>query len=141
VPDNATVHYHRAEIQAVLDAGPHPDETWFRLQVSGAEKSKHLNISPDQLVAIRDILAPTNDSEVWVLVFEHGHGTDASVHATEASARHWLFGYVTEWWSNELDGDAMPADPETAITAYFDRVAESYTLAPASVQRATNEEG
>jgi hypothetical protein len=60
MPDKATAHYHRAEIQAVLDAGPHPDETWFRLQVSGAEKSKHLNISPDQLVAIRDILAPAS---------------------------------------------------------------------------------
>jgi len=62
MPDKAKVDYHRAEIQDVLNAGPHPDETWFHLQVSGAVKSKHLNISPDQLVAIRDILAPADNA-------------------------------------------------------------------------------
>lgn len=49
--------YRRAEIQDVLDAGPHDDEDWFRLQVRGKHASKHLNITPDQLVAIQRILA------------------------------------------------------------------------------------
>lgn len=49
--------YRHAEIQDVLDAGPADDETWFRLQVQGKHKSKHLNVSRDQLVAIQGILA------------------------------------------------------------------------------------
>lgn len=50
--------YKRNEIQDVLDAGPHPDEDWFRLQVRGVTASKHLNITRAQLEAIRDTIAP-----------------------------------------------------------------------------------
>lgn len=41
----------------MISLGPAADETWFRLQVSGKESTKHLSISPDQLAAIRRVLA------------------------------------------------------------------------------------
>jgi hypothetical protein len=52
VPDN----YRHDEIQDVLAAGPHDDETWFRLQAIGKKQSKHLNVSAEELATIRDTL-------------------------------------------------------------------------------------
>ena len=59
MPDN----YRRNEIQDVLDAGPHDDETWFRLLVIGKKQSKHLSVSAEELAAIRDILHATDNPE------------------------------------------------------------------------------
>lgn len=59
MPDN----YRRNEIQDVLTAGPHDDETWFRLQVIGKMQSKHLNVSAAELAAIRDILHAADNPE------------------------------------------------------------------------------
>jgi hypothetical protein len=49
--------YERRELGRVLDAGPHDDETWYRLQVSGRETSKHLSISEATLRRILDVVA------------------------------------------------------------------------------------
>lgn len=129
--DSATIHYRRAEFQSVLDAGPHPDEDWFRLQVSGTEKTKHLNITPAELEAIRDVLCGTG--ELWVLVIEHRHGTDTSVHRSEEAARQALYGFVDQWWGQELPARPVPGDAAEAIHEYFDLTDESYTLAPTTV--------
>lgn len=45
------------EIELQLEAGPHPDEDFFRLRVSGAEQSKHVNVTPAELAGIRLLLA------------------------------------------------------------------------------------
>lgn len=48
--------YRRSEVQMVLDVGPEHEEDWFRLTISGAATTKHLNISRSELIAIRDLL-------------------------------------------------------------------------------------
>jgi hypothetical protein len=57
-----TFQYRRIEIQEVLDAGPHDDEDWFRLQISGKHSTKHLNLTPVEVAVVRDLL--TEDSEL-----------------------------------------------------------------------------
>lgn len=50
-------NYQRREIQDVLDAGSATGEDWYRLQASGAHTSKHLNVTRQQLEAIRELFA------------------------------------------------------------------------------------
>lgn len=45
MPDN----YRLNEITRVLSAGPIEGEDWYRLVISGAESTKHLNVSPDEV--------------------------------------------------------------------------------------------
>lgn len=66
--------YRRSEIQDTIDAGPHDDETWFRLQILGKHDTKHLNVTPAEVEAIRDVLAPAD----W-------HATINAVEATLAA--------------------------------------------------------
>lgn len=51
--------YHRREIRDVIDAGP-DDVGNFRLQVSGATKSKHLSVTAAQLAAIEQIMGDSS---------------------------------------------------------------------------------
>ena len=41
--------YKIKELQRILDAGPADGEDFFRIRVSGAKKTKHLNISKNEL--------------------------------------------------------------------------------------------
>lgn len=41
--------YKIKELQRILDAGPADGEDFFRLRISGAKKTKHLNISKNEL--------------------------------------------------------------------------------------------
>lgn len=66
MPDPNTIRYRRAEIQDTLDAGPADDETWFRLQIRGKRDTKHLNVSPAEVAAIRDLLEPPDDLDAAV---------------------------------------------------------------------------
>lgn len=76
---------------------------------------------------------------VWVLVIEHDHGLNVSAHADEQHARDALAAYVEQWWDHEVDGDdweddAMPAERDKAIEAYFEIVeGESYLLQEVTV--------
>lgn len=58
------LNYPASEIQVVLDMGPEHEEDFFRIVVSGCVTSKHLNVSRDQLVAIRDILSADHADSV-----------------------------------------------------------------------------
>jgi len=74
---------------------------------------------------------------VWVLVIEHDHGLDVSAHADEQHARDALAAYVEQWWDHEIDRecDAMPAERDKAIEAYFEIVeGESYLLQEVTVR-------
>lgn len=79
------------------------------------------------------VVPELQDMDVWILVIEHDHGSDASVHHSEVGAREWLFAFVDEWWIHELPDRVMPDDPEIAIYEYFDHTDEGYTLVPTIV--------
>ncbi len=51
-----TNDYRHDEIQLVLDAGPEHEEDFFRLVITGSATTKHLNITPAEVAAIRDLL-------------------------------------------------------------------------------------
>ncbi len=55
--------YRERELRRVVDAGPAPHETWFRLVLSGAEHSRHLNVTTSEARAIIALLAgsPADD--------------------------------------------------------------------------------
>lgn len=48
--------YHATEVHRVIESGPATGDDFFRLRVSGAETSKHLNVSAEQLRRIAAIL-------------------------------------------------------------------------------------
>jgi hypothetical protein len=54
-------NYERRELTRVLDAGPAEGETLFRLQVSGKESTKYLNITAAQLKTMIETLC----AEKW----------------------------------------------------------------------------
>ena len=56
-----TDSYAASELQRLLVAGPHPDEDFFRLKVTGNGSTKWVNISLQQLAAIHQLL--TTDPE------------------------------------------------------------------------------
>jgi hypothetical protein len=59
---------------------------------------------------------------IWLGVYEHRHGTDISVYATEAAAQAGREAVAHEMWENELPDEPMP-DTDVA-DAYFDLMAE-----------------
>lgn len=90
MPDNS---YVRREIQLVLDMGPEHEEDWFRLTVSGAATSKHLNITPSQLAAIRDLLAPADPPTPTPLTEFHAFNANTNewvdLRTLDADDLHW----------------------------------------------------
>lgn len=74
-----------------------------------------------------------SDGDVWVLTIDHRHGSDTTVHRSEAGARKWLAGYVREWWDDAVVRGGAPAEPpeddDEAVELYFDTVTdELFTL-------------
>lgn len=55
--------YEEREISRVLDAGPHDDETWFRLQIRGRLATRWLNATPAQVRRIAAVLADSKGGE------------------------------------------------------------------------------
>lgn len=60
---------------------------------------------------------------VWVLIIDHQHGTDISVHASCQDARQALYAYCAQQWDDGLTkqyGALSKLSLEAAIDAYFD---------------------
>jgi hypothetical protein len=53
--------YAARMLRLVHDIGPHEDEGFFRLKVTGAGQSPWVNVTPGQLAAIADILDTKDD--------------------------------------------------------------------------------
>lgn len=64
---------------------------------------------------------PTQTIPVVVLVIDHRHGVDATVHLDRAAAEAALYDYVQFWWADEIDVP-MPEDPSDCIKEYFETV-------------------
>src|ERR1017187_1356209 len=74
---------------------------------------------------------------VQVLMVEHRHGTNTSVHRTEEAARDELHGYVVMWWEQEMEDQVMPEDRDEAIKAYFEaQEGEFYKIVESSLDGA-----
>ena len=56
-------------------------------------------------------------TNVFVAIYEHRHGTDVNVFATEAGAQAWKDGLAREYWSDYCEGEPPP---EGAGDAYFE---------------------
>lgn len=56
-------------------------------------------------------------TNVFVAIYEHRHGTDARVFATEAGARAWKDELAREHWSDYCEGEPPS---EGAGDAYFE---------------------
>lgn len=65
--------------------------------------------------------------KVWVLAISHRHGTDVSVHRSEAGALDNLFSYVGDWWENDAPREeVIPHDRGEAIDRYFELVTDEF---------------
>ena len=53
--------YHSKEVQDVLDAGPFPGDDFFRLQVRGNTISKHINVTPQHMRLIAQVVRADDD--------------------------------------------------------------------------------
>lgn len=65
---------------------------------------------------------------LWLLIVEHVHGHDLSIHLDEEAARGELRSYVEQWWEQDGPSRAIPADYLEAVTAYFEASSESYRI-------------
>lgn len=74
------------------------------------------------------------DQSAWVLVINHRHGIDITVHWLKESAEAKLFAWVEEYWTADGPEGDMPDDPEEAIKAYFDFADESFDLGHAVIE-------
>jgi hypothetical protein len=52
-----TDSYAADQLRRILDAGPSPGEGFFRLQVTGNGASNWVNITPEQLAGLVELLA------------------------------------------------------------------------------------
>ena len=65
----------------------------------------------------------TNIRSAWVLLINHKHGQNISVHATEEGAQQALHAYCRDWWDEgiiEQYGKPEDLSREEFIDAYFD---------------------
>lgn len=60
-----------------------------------------------------------NPDRVIVLLIDHRHGTDVSLHRTQKGAHKALVEYVRDEWKNEQLEESMPKDEEEMIEQYF----------------------
>lgn len=54
-----------------------------------------------------------------VLLIDHKHGVNVTVHWTHEQAKAALLAYVADWWEQETGTVVMPHDPDEAIEEYF----------------------
>lgn len=62
--------------------------------------------------------------KVWLTKYEHKHGTDLSVYATEALALAAKATIAAQWWEQELVDEPYPEDPAEAAELYFEKMGE-----------------
>jgi hypothetical protein len=60
---------------------------------------------------------------VFLASIDHKHGTNRSLHRTEAAAMAEVYDYVVHWWDFE---DGMPEDRAEAIGAYFEAAEDEF---------------
>ena len=72
-------------------------------------------------------------TELYVLVIEHKHGSNVTVHFDEQSAKAAAAEFAACWWG-ERDGP-IPADIDEGLSRYFDNGGqEFYTIVAASIE-------
>ena len=57
---------------------------------------------------------------VYTLSIEHKHGIDTFVFTKEKLLDDFLYGWVKNWWDDEMKGKKMPKSKDKAIKEYFD---------------------
>lgn len=103
--------YAHDEMQRILAAGPYQGENHFRMQVTGAGSTPWVNVTPAQLKAICDILAPADNTDSVKLPeagTSNGPASDATV---------WLRNRIREHLASVWDD--VPSGVGTAITHLF----------------------
>lgn len=71
---------------------------------------------------IKPIPHPQIRQPLHVAIYEHPHGMDVRVFASEDQALGWRTRIAQEWWSHAFDDDPPPADESGA--EYFERMLE-----------------
>lgn len=70
-------------------------------------------------------------NSVFVVIIDHAHGTNVSVHATETGAMDAVFAYVDQEWESEglleKEGPIDNFSTEKAIELYFEEMEDSET--------------
>lgn len=61
--------------------------------------------------------------KVFVAIYEHKHGHDTQVFATEAGALQWQTRIAMEWWDNECSPTPRPADIQACADEYWQKMA------------------
>ncbi|WP_439398545.1 hypothetical protein ACRQ5Q_14660 [Bradyrhizobium sp. PMVTL-01] len=69
--------------------------------------------------------------KVWVLIIDHRHGTDVTVHASKLEADAIMYAYCDKWWEREYPDEPRPDDSKL-VARYWERQSdqgeESYLL-------------
>ena len=73
---------------------------------------------------------------VHVLIIEHKHGRDVSVHETDQDALDTVLAYCEQWWSHEF---SEPMPQENVVLEYFANMRdrdgeENFEIAECEVQ-------
>jgi hypothetical protein len=72
-----------------------------------------------------DVRVADVPQKVIVATYEHRHGEDQRVFATEAQAEAWKNALGTEYWPEELYDEPLPADASMIGTEYFNAMSDS----------------
>jgi hypothetical protein len=72
-----------------------------------------------------DVSVANEPRKVFVATYEHRHGEDQRVFATEAQADAWKNALGTEYWAEELSDKPLPADASTIGTEYFNAMSDA----------------
>ena len=82
--------------------------------------------------------------KIFVLIIEHSHGRNTSVHRTDVEANEEVEYYCRGEWQKEIRDEPMPEDQGQLIAEYFERVeSESFEIcefdiAPAAREKQAN---
>ena len=66
--------------------------------------------------------------KVYVAIYEHKHGRDVRVFATDALAEAWRQEIASYWWDKEMDSAPRPDDPHELANEYFDTIEEFFGI-------------
>lgn len=70
---------------------------------------------------------------VYVLIIDHRHGRNVSIHETDVDANVEVANFAREWWETETSGYGgesaiMPSDPGQLVSEYFDASGEIWSV-------------
>ena len=72
-----------------------------------------------------EVSVATGPRKVFVASYEHRHGMDQRVFATEEKAEAWKNALGAEYWEEELSDRPLPADASMIGSEYFDAMSDS----------------